>query len=483
HLPARRGWVQTTLALGDLEAVHARLTAWLSADRDLAAGSDWNQLGAALGERGDISAAQECFYQAISLQPDLANAHANLGHTLVQQGRYREALTAFEEALTIDPNHYESYYNLGTVLAELDEPETATDFFAQALRLQPDFVAAHYNQALCAIEQNRWVEAQKHLQQAIALAPHSGELHWNAGYVELALGNWERGWRQYMWHRPSNSGFAPPRPYAKPLWQGEDISQQRLLVYDDRGLGDWVQWARIVPLLTQRCREVVLAAPPTLASLWPAGPGWRVVTTETAEAWDVHCPLFHTWSYLGIPPETVPAAVPYLQLPPTAPDPFPPELWEGDRPRIGVVWASGRRFDRRGVWRSYRQRSCGLAALEPLWQARPATFYSLQVGPDAQDHPSLRNLAPYIHSFSDTAGAIAHLDLVISVDTAVAHVAGALGKPVWILLPFAADWRWGRDRPDTPWYPTARLFRQPARGDWAGAVAAVVSALQNWTLV
>ncbi|NJK60618.1 MAG: tetratricopeptide repeat protein [Oscillatoriales cyanobacterium SM2_1_8] len=478
---ARRGWVQATLALGETAAVQAQLTDWLAADRDLAEGADWNRLGVALGEQGDRQGAQECFYQAISLQPNLANAHANLGHTLVQEGRYREALTAFEEALTIDPNHYESYYNLGTVLAELDEPETATDFFTQALRLQPDFVAAHYNQALCAIEQNRWPEAQKHLQRAIALAPQSGELHWNAGYVELALGNWEKGWPQYMWHRPSHSGFAPPRPYAKPLWQGEDIAQQRLLVYDDRGLGDWVQWARIVPLLAQRCREVVLAAPPTLAPLWPETLGGRVTTPENLGDWDVHCPLFHGLYYLGIAPETVPAPIPYLRVPPEVPDPFPPELWDGDRPRIGVVWASGRRSDRRGLWRSYRQRSCPIAALEPLWRVRPAHFYSLQVGPDAQDHPVLRNLAPHIHSFVDTAWAIAHLDLVISVDTAVAHVAGALGKPVWILLPFAADWRWGCDRLDTPWYPTARLFRQPARGDWAGVVAQVASALQTWT--
>jgi hypothetical protein len=195
------------------------------------------------------------------------------------------------------------------------------------------------------------------------------------------------------------------------------------------------------------------------------------------EDWEVHCPLFHGLHYLGITPETVPAAVPYLHLP--TPDPWPPHLWDGDRPRIGVVWASGRRFDRRGVWRSYRQRSCGLAALEPLLAHPSATFYGLQVGPDAQDHPSLRNLAPYIQSFVDTAWAIAHLDLVISVDTAVAHVVGALGKPVWILLPFAADWRWGRDRPDTPWYPTARLFRQPNRGDWAGAIAQVVTALST----
>ncbi|MGQ9864978.1 MAG: tetratricopeptide repeat protein [Pseudanabaenaceae cyanobacterium] len=472
-LPARRGWVKTTLALGDLTAVRAQLTAWLTTDRDLAEGTDWNRLGVALGEQGDRQGAQECFCQAISLQPDLANAHANLGHTLVQQGNYREALTAFEEALSIDPQHYESYYNLGTVLAELEEPEIAADFFAQALRLQPNFVAAHYNQALCAIAQNQWPTAQTHLQQAIALAPQAGELHWNAGYVELALGNWEKGWPQYMWHRPSNSGFAPPRPYAKPLWQGEDISSQRLLVYDDRGLGDWVQWSRIVPLLAQRCREVILEAPSTLAPLWPATPGVRVVTADDVEEWDEHCPLFHSWFYLGVTPETIPAAVPYLQVP--APDPFPAVLWEGDRPRIGVVWASGRRFDRRGVWRSYRQRSCGLAALAPLLAQQPATFYSLQVGPDAQDHPALRPLP--LASFVDTAWAIAHLDLVISVDTAVAHVAGALGKPVWILLPFAADWRWGRDRPDTPWYPTARLFRQPARGDWAGAIAQVVAAL------
>ncbi len=471
-LPLRRGWVKTTVALGDLAAVRAQLTDWLTADRDLAEGADWNRLGVALGERGDRPGAQECFYQAIALQPDLANAHANLGHTLVQEGRYRDALTAFEEALAIDPQHYESYYNLGTVLAELEEPELASEFFAQALRLQPNFVAAHYNQALCAIAQNRWETAQHHLQRAIALAPHAGELHWNAGYVELALGNWAQGLPQYMWHQPSNSGFAPPRPYAKPLWQGEDIAQQRLLVYDDRGFGDWVQWVRLAPLLAQRCREVLVEAPPTLAPLGPMGPGIRIVPPDHGEDWDVHCPLFHGLHYLGITPETVPAAVPYLSLP--APDPFPSHLWAGDRPRIGVVWASGRRFDRRGVWRSYRQRSCPLSLLEPLL-AQPATFYRLQVGPDAQEHPALRPLP--LQSFGDTAWAIAHLDLVISVDTAVAHVAGALGKPVWILLPFAADWRWGRDRPDTPWYPTARLYRQPTRGDWASVIAQVVAAL------
>jgi Glycosyltransferase family 9 (heptosyltransferase) len=281
-------------------------------------------------------------------------------------------------------------------------------------------------------------------------------------------------------------GSLPPFQCPHPQWDGSPIPTKTLLIHTEQGAGDAIQFARYLPLVAQRCGTLILVCRADLMSLFATLPGIaqiRAAGTITVAEFDTYLPLLSLPRVCGTTRATIPAAVPYFDvaalrrrkastaLPPLAPS---------GPPKVGVVWAGS------PTYAHDRQRSCALRDLAPVLETPEITFYSLQKGAQSQElaqlPPDLRvqDLAPFLHDFGDTALLVDQLDLVITVDTAVAHLAGALGKPVWVLLPAVPDWRWGMEGEATPWYPTMRLFRQTQRGDWAGVMRRVTQALAAW---
>ncbi len=468
-----------------------------------------NNLGICLKQQGHLEAAVAAFQRALALQPDHALTHNNLGDTLRQLKRFDEAVTHLQQAVALDPTAPEAYRNLGLALSCQDQLEAATVAYQQALTLNPDYALVLDSLGSILRQRGKLVEAMNHLQRAIALKPDLPEPHYDLGLVcyeqgnfaaaaelfqrslqlrpdfapaqfsysvlQLLRGQFSQGWPGYEARWESNDITLPNFP--QPRWQGEDLTGKTILLYAEQGFGDTIQFVRYAPLLAARGATVLVGCPPPLQRLLETVPGVDRVIADGAPrpAFDYHIPLLSLPLLCQTTLETIPATVPYVGARPTAP--APPR-----RPTIGLVWAGNPKHGQD------RERSAHLTDFLPLWQVTTGQFVSLQKGKadelqqfqSAFSHLTLQDLAPQLQDFADTAAAIAPLDLVITVDTAVAHLAGALGKPVWILLATVPDWRWLLEREDSPWYPTARLFRQRQRGDWAEVMARVVEALATW---
>jgi tetratricopeptide (TPR) repeat protein/glycosyltransferase involved in cell wall biosynthesis len=499
----------------DAEASFARAVA-LNPDLTEA----YNNLGGALTDRGELGAAEENLRRAVALRPDYGDAHANLGVTLKkqrrldeaaeslrravvlqplsaevhnnlgsvlgEQGKTDEAVETLHHALALKPDYADAHSNLGVVLRDQDKLDEALVSFRRALTLKPDYSEGHYNLAVLLEDLDNQDEAMVAYERAIALKADYADAHFGAALARLLQGDLEQGFAEYewRWRIPAFSGSRPQ--FIQPDWDGSPLAGRTLLVYAEQGLGDTLQFARYLPLLATQGGHIVLEAQrelvPVLRSL--AGDVRVVARGEQLPAFDVHAPLLSLPYLLGTTLETIPGAVPYLQ-----PDPGRVAAWEeelaglvADRGtlRVGLVWAGNP--DHKGD----RRRSLPLAALAPLAQLPGVHLLGLQKGPAAvqAEAPAagleLTNLGPQLADFEDTAGVVQQLDLVITVDTAVAHLAGALGRPVWVLLPFAPDWRWLRGRADSPWYPSARLFRQERFGQWGDVVERVSDALAEF---
>ncbi len=346
------------------------------------------------------------------------------------------------------PNSVDTFYNRGNVLKELNRPDDALASYGKAIALQPDHA----------------------------------EAHWNESLLRLLSGDFARGWSKYEWRWRSRALAFRHRNFLQPLWLGADpIQGKTILLHGEQGLGDTIQFCRYAPLVAARGAQVILEVDESLRELVTglAGVSRCVAKGDSLPEFDLHCPLLSLPLAFGTRLETIPATTPYLRAPARAVASWEARLAETNRPRIGMVWSGDARH------KEDRNRSIGLRTLLPLLGV-PATFVSLQRDVRAVDAQLLHERDDMLHfggdlrSFSDTAALISHLDLVITVDTSVAHLAGALHRPVWILLPFIPDWRWLLDREDSPWYPTARLFRQAASREWQGAVGHLHDALRDW---
>ncbi|HEY53070.1 MAG TPA: TIGR03032 family protein [Caldilineae bacterium] len=368
--------------------------------------------------------------------------------------------------------------NRGAVLLDEDRVEEAMALFEQARAMNPDAAMVYNNMGNAFTAQNRLQEAVAQYEKALALNPDFPDAHMNLGMALLKLGDLARGFREFDWRWQTHffTPFLPPQP----RWDGSPMPDKTLLVHTEQGAGDTIQFARYLPLIHERVGKVLLVAPKPLQALMATvagvdelrGPG------EIPEAaFDAYTPLMTVAGVLGATLETIPANIPYLAPPPDRHLPLPPAPERALR--VGVAWAGN---PDQG---NDRNRSARLIDFTPLFEISGVVWYSLQVGERAQElrdwsGPEIIDLAPMIHDWGDTAALIDQLDLVISMDTGVAHLAGALGKPVWVLLCHAPDWRWMLDREDSPWYPTVRLFRQQRPKDWAGVMARVGMALQSW---
>lgn len=426
-----------------------------------------SNLGNALHATGSFDEALAAYGQAIALKPTYADAHYNRANTLRDQGLPDEAIAAYQHALRLNPDFAEAHCNLGGLLRNCGRLSEAEEHLRAGLRLRPDYADSTNNLAVTLQDLGRLDESMACFERAVELAPDNAEVEYNRALTHLVAGDFANGWRlqEARWKTPK-----APRAMDKPQWKGEPLHGQRLLLHHECGFGDTIQFLRYVPLVAARGATVLLDVPRNLVRLaeWIPGVAGISVTGEPLPAFDLHCPMMSLPLAFGTELETIPAQVPYLQIPHEAVAQAAALEWPQRELRVGLAWSGNPAFPRDQF------RSVTLSALAPLLAVPGALFYSLQMGPAAAQLEPYRDrvadLTPHIRDLADTAALLENLDLLITVDTAVAHLAGALGLPVWTMIPASPDWRWLTERRDSPWYPSMRLFRQQTLGAWEPVV-------------
>ncbi len=448
-------------------------------------GQGHSNLGDALLEAGQVEAAVDSYRKAIELDSASPNAQTfnNFGNALQSAGKLDQALNAYRKAIRIQPNYPEAFNNLGNALTELGRSEEAMAAYEQSISLSPHYPQGRRNLGILLRDRGRLDEAIAQLEQAIAIDPQFAHAHWDLAYTALLAGNFRKGWKEYEWRWKLKDFPSPRREFSQPMWDGSPLNGRTILLHVEQGFGDAIQFLRYVPMVTGG--RVILECPEELERLLKSQSRLceqLIVRGQTLPEFDVHSPLLSLPMLFGTTQSSIPVKVPYL-----LPDPAVVVHWRhrvdsaGDALKIGLVWAGNPTF-KNDKARSPRQ----LSLLAPLAGARQARFFSLQVGTAAGQASTppqgmqLIDLSRELRDFSDTAALIANLDLVISSDTSVAHLAGAMGKPVWVMLSFAPDWRWQLKREDCPWYPTMRLFRQVRPGDWENVIQRIATALAGF---
>jgi tetratricopeptide (TPR) repeat protein len=475
----------------------------------------WANLGQILHMLKRNQEALDCFDKACALAPDDVGILNNRANALLSLGRPEEALAQLRDVLARAPQHPEARLNSGIAAAALGAMEEAVAEFDRALSIAPGHPVAHYNRGIALYELGRYADAVDAHDSVLAGAPDHPGAWLNRGralaalnrfndaimsygraqairkddadtnFMEslalLTLGDYRRGFEKYeaRWRR---TGMPEPTSRGRPMWRGDyPLARKTVLLHAEQGLGDTIQFARYVPLLAASGANIMLEVQRELTGLMARLEGAKTILAhgEAPPPFDVHCPLGSLPLAFKTEPDTVPADIPYL-----AADDAHLAKWSGrlsalERPRIAIAWSGN------ASHLNDRNRSIAFSRLAQLFSG-PARFVSIQRDVRAEDAAALAaeqrvtHLGGELENFADTAAAVALCDLVISVDTAVVHLAGAMGRPVWVLLPFAPDWRWTLDGETTPWYPTARLFRQTALGDWASVIERVATELKRF---
>jgi tetratricopeptide (TPR) repeat protein len=435
-------------------------------------------LGNALTDQKRFEEAADAFRGALAGQPDFAQAHSNLGMALIGLQRYEEAIASFDTAIGLMPEHAEAHNNRGIALGKLNRLTEALASYELALAWQPDNADAHFNHANALITLGRHRDALAGFARATQIKPDFAEAYFSESTCHLTVGDYAAGLPKYE----SRWRLGTGRPdFTQPIWLGaHSLQGKTIFVYAEQGLGDTLQFCRYVSALAARGARVMFEVQPELQSLLARLNGVEAVSARgdgPPAHFDFHSPLLSLPLAFGTTVETIPCEVPYLAALPHAIAGSSRILGVKKGMRIGLCWKGGARYLRDA------ERSPGIEPFKKLFRCAGAMFYPLvpgghdafqQAGDGATGQPLAENA-----SFEDTAALIMNLDLVISCDTSVAHLAGALGKPVWLVLPAQADWRWLLHREDSPWYPTARLFRQQIAGDWPEVFERVAARLEN----
>lgn len=440
----------------------------------------WLREGYRQLQTGEPGRAARLCHKVLSVQPDNAFAHnlrAMLAH---RSGDTMEAVTRLTQAIQLNAGVPDFHFNLGVALQTLERHADAAAVYRRALALAPQHVGALTNLGRALQKQARPQEAIVCFERALTLKPDLPEAHWGLATQRLLLGDFVQGWQEYehRWTLSENHGLR--REFAAPRWDGGDITGRTLLLHAEQGIGDTLQFVRYAPLLARRGAHVVVLCQPPLKRLLMEMDDISVVADgEPLPEFDLQLPLMSLPRVLGTTLATIPVDMPYLRADPVDVRAWGKKLDDKDHFKIGLVWAGNRRH------LNDCNRSCTLAAFAPLAAVSGIRLYSLQkdeAAAEIRNAPAnmrLVALGNELVDFADTAAAITCLDLVITVDTAVAHLAGALARPAWLLLPLAPDWRWMLAREDSPWYPSLRLFRQSQAGDWSGVLTAVINALRQ----
>ena len=436
-------------------------------------------LGNAYRDLSQPEAAIEALQTAVAQKPDFPQAYNNLGLAQYDAGRFEDALACYDKALTSKPDYADAYLNMGNALRELGRPDAAAVSFQKAIVLDRDLFEAHNNLGNVLMEQDQLEAAAASYATAIGLKPDNPGAHKNLGIISLLQGDFETGWPEYSWRRLEDDPVFKVRNYKPPFWDGEDLTGKTIFVYPEQGLGDIIQFVRYLPMLRQRGGRVAFDIPLPMARLmWDLdGIDVSLKDGDTLPPFDYHIPLLELPKLLGTTLDTIPAAKAYLHADKNLVEAWGERLGPKEEFRIGLVW--GGNLDHLNE----RNRSIEPELFLPLVETPGVSALSLLVGRDGEAGrvfgDVVTDLAPDLGDFADTAAAITNMDLVISVDTAVAHLAGALGTMVWTLLPFNSDWRWMLGRDDSPWYPSMRLFRQEKREDWEGVIERVAAELAD----
>ena len=439
----------------------------------------WSNRGNALLEMRRTAEALDSYDRSLAFRTDNAEAWNNRGNALRELGRFTESLASHGRALGLRPDWPEALANAANALCELDRYDEALAACEKALRLKPNYPEALNTQGNALLETNRIADALASFTAAQAQKPDYAVAHLNEGICRLLSGDLARGWEQYEWRW---QGRNPGRGFAQPQWNGkQSIAGKTILLHAEQGFGDTIQFARYARLVAERGATTVLEVQPSLKTLLAglAGVGAIVARGESLPSFDLHCPLLSLPRAFATELDSIPAETSYLRPPAAALTKWQSRVGALAGTKVGLVWtgSKGHKNDHR--------RSIPLARLLAPFTGTGVALVSLQKEIGAEDRAliardgSLRHWGDDIADFADTAALVSLMDVVVTVDTSVAHLAGALGKPVWILLPFAPDWRWMLQREDSPWYPTARLFRQSSLGDWDGVIAAVARRLSE----
>ena len=436
-----------------------------------------------LQQKGGAAEAIPWYQKALKLNPEFVDALYNMGSICHQRGQLDEAASYYEKALQLNPQLAMAYNNLGSILQQKGRFDEAIGLYQKALQHNPGLVSAYNNLGLAFQEKGQFEEAMGCHRKALSLQPEHPTVHFNIGVLLLMHGDYEKGWQEYEWRRKARDYRG--RNFARPLWDGSDVSGRTILLHSEKGFegfGDTIQFIRYAPLLAERGAKVVVECQKELTSLIRNAGGVTQVVSygEPLPEFDLHCPYLSLPAVFKTTIGSIPSKTPYITA-----DSGLAQKWR-DRTaqdisgfKVGLVWAGNLAHPRS------QYRSCSLDQFLPLAQLDGITIYSLQKGEAAamaKDPPAGMKVVDYtgdFNDFSDAAALMENLDLVISVDTAAAHLAGALGKPIWTLLPFVPEWRWLLDREDSPWYPTMRIFRQSSAGDWAGVIARVTDELRK----
>jgi len=440
-------------------------------------------LGVVAIETGRPQMAVELIRRATAVCSTNAFYHSNLGNALTDLGQLDQALISYRQAVLLQPESAEVHYNLGVALQRNGQLDEAIAAYRQAVGLKPDLAAAHRNLAVALKGNGQLDEAIASYREALRLKPDDARTHNNLALALLTRGDFQEGWEEHEWRWKCRDFPSPPRNFVQPQWDGCALEGRTLLLHAEQGLGDAIQFIRYLPLVEQRGGRIIIECQVELQRLLRSMAGnWQIVVpSQPSPVFDLHCPLLSLPRVFGTNLANIPHPVAYLHA-----DAEDARSWQNrlasDSPlmKVGLAWAGS------PAHRNDCNRSMRLAKLAPLGQLPGARLFSLQKGKEAAEAKTLPpgmelvDWTQELKDFADTAALVANLDLVIAVDTAVVHLAGAMGKPVWTLLPFVPDWRWLLEREDSPWYPTMRLFRQNSWGDWNSVIKRVTEALPLW---
>ena len=434
------------------------------------------QMAGIMGWHGNYVVAEAHCRRALQLNPDYGLAYFRLGNALDALARRGDALDAYDCALRFLPEYEHLWNNKGVSLMALARPQEAEHCFRKALTFQSSVASFEINLGLALAAQGFMFKAIPHFEQACRLNPEEAEAHWSLANAWLTLGDYTRGWPYYEWRwRRRNK---QRRQYAAPLWQGQPVPLKRVFIYPEQGHGDAIQFIRFVSLLKNLGAITWVQCDPSLFALFKTAQGIDTLSVDEPREFDFHLPIADLPKYFVRSNQDIPLSGAYLEVPKGDYSVLAQRFAQNkSRLKVGLVWAGNPKHA------NDFNRSCPLKALRPLFAHLNVQFYSLQKAPMAPEDQLLLQQAGVIPlgdllvDFAHTAFALEQLDLLISVDTSVAHLAGALAVPCWLMLPYAPDWRWQLDSRDTPWYESLVLYRQPQIGDWSAIVVAIQSEL------
>ena len=465
---------------GDLKTASELVLKAIQADSN--APEYYNTFGVILAQAGSEQGAAKAYQKAIELNNGYAQAHSNLGNCLQKQNKYAESIEYYTKAIKLNPDYAEAHNNLASALYKLGNSNAAIKHCRKAIELKADYAEAYNTLAAALNMDRRYDEAIECYNKTIELAPDYAEAYYSRGLLYLRCGQFAKGWDDYQW-RLKTAGTKIKLRYDKPWWRGENFHGKTLLVQSEQGFGDSIQFVRYLPMVKDRGTTVILAEKPELIDLFRdlEGIDDLVGLAELADGdvkYDLYVPLLNLPGIFDTRPDNIPARIPYL----SAKEPKVAH-WRNkiqtEAFKIGIAWAGN------PIHTNDHNRSCPLQNFTPLAEIKNVKLFSLQKGPGIEQikgwpgDTELIDLGQAFADFTDTAAAIENMDLIISVDTSVLHLAGAMGKTAWALIPCESDWRWMLNTQDSPWYPTITLLRQKQHGNWQELFHRVADRVEN----